>query len=201
MDIRGSVSQILNQVRVGDDQAANALWDRCFPRLVAIARRSLNGLPCHEPDAEDAAQSAFFSFWKKLSRETQLQELDRGGMWKLLATITIRKTNHQRRRTMALKRGGGTVQNESSLLSEQSGRRSLDDLMGHVPAVDFDQACEEWLLMLEEDLRPFAVLRVLGHSNEEAARLMTCSERTVERKLNLIRDIWTLELDRIENGA
>lgn len=201
IDERGSVSRMLQLIRVGDDAAAAELWRRCFPKLLAIARRSLRCLPHRQEDAEDAAQSAMISFWKKLRREDESSELDRNSMWKLLVTIAVRKTRAQLRREGAKKRGEGAVLNESELLTEYSGRRSLDDMLGTVSAGDFDVACEEWLMKLEEDLRPIAVLRVLGHANEEMAKLLKCSERTVERKLQLIRDIWTQALERLDGSV
>ena len=45
--------------------------------------------------------------------------------------------------------------------------------------------------MLPDDLRPFAVLRLMGYRNREAAEQMNCTERKVERKLNLVRDAWS----------
>ena len=54
-------------------------------------------------------------------------------------------------------------------------------------------------MMLEEGLKPYAILRVLGNSNAEIASVMEVRERTVERKLNLIRDIWTVELQKIDD--
>ncbi len=189
---------MLWQVRDGDDSAASELWQRCFPKLVAIARRSLRSLPHRHEDAEDAAQSALISFWKRLRRDDESSNLNRNSMWKLLATIAIRKTRGQLRREKAQKRGAGAVLNESELTAEFSGRRSLDDLLGTVSTSDFDLACEEWLMKLADDLRPMAVLRVLGHTNDEIAQLLGCSERTVERKLQLIRDTWSVALERLD---
>lgn len=188
---------MLHLVRVGDDDAAAELWRRCFPKLLAIARRSLRCLPHRQEDAEDAAQSAMISFWKKLRRDDS-SELDRNSMWKLLVTIATRKTRGQLRREGAQKRGAGAVLNESELMTEFSGRRTLDDVLGAVSVGDFDLACEEWLATLDDDLRPVAVLRVLGHSNQEIAVCLKCTERTVERKLRLIRDIWELALKRFD---
>ena len=38
-----------------------------------------------------------------------------------------------------------------------------------------------------------ALLRLEGHSNEEVARSLDCSLRTVERKLEVIRKRWLAE--------
>jgi DNA-directed RNA polymerase specialized sigma24 family protein len=52
------------------------------------------------------------------------------------------------------------------------------------------------LEMLDVDLRSFALLRLMGYKNREIAREFGCTERTVERKLQLVRAVWKEEIDR-----
>jgi hypothetical protein len=59
-----------------------------------------------------------------------------------------------------------------------------------IAPADFDLHCEELLLMLDEELRTIAMLRLLGHTNRDIARQLGCTERKVERKLNLVRLRW-----------
>src|SRR6476659_2727254 len=61
-DPAGSVTHFFGRLRTGDPAAAEALWERFFPRLVALARKTLVGRPQRAADADDAAQSAFASF-------------------------------------------------------------------------------------------------------------------------------------------
>jgi len=49
---------------------------------------------------------------------------------------------------------------------------------------------EELLDQLDSELREFALLRLLGFRNREIADRLGCTERKVERKLNLIRLKW-----------
>jgi DNA-directed RNA polymerase specialized sigma24 family protein len=62
-----------------------------------------------------------------------------------------------------------------------------------LPPADFDCHCEELLNRLEPQLREIAVLRMLGYRNREIATMLDCTERKVERKLNLIRLRWESE--------
>jgi DNA-directed RNA polymerase specialized sigma24 family protein len=39
-------------------------------------------------------------------------------------------------------------------------------------------------------LQEFAVLRLLGHSSAEVAQLLNCTQRKVQRKLELVRLHW-----------
>ena len=45
----------------------------------------------------------------------------------------------------------------------------------------------------DESLRVVALMKLEGFSNEEIARSLDCSVRTVERKLDLVRKRWLAE--------
>ena len=57
--------------------------------------------------------------------------------------------------------------------------------------------CEELMLKLEEEPRAFALLRLMGYKNREIAEMHDCTERKVERKLNLVRLVWQREVDAL----
>ena len=94
------------------------------------------------------------------------------------------------------------MQREASWMSGPGdpGPKGIDQALAALPSHDFDLCCEEWLLMLDEELRQYAVLRLLGHTNRDIAGIFQCTERKVERKLNLIRQIWSEALDATEDG-
>lgn len=186
----GSVTNVFRQVRAGDSQAAAQLWQRFFPRLLGLARQTLGHRAGPMVDAEDAVQSAFVSFWRSTERGDFGTELRRDDLWNLLGVVTVRKALKLARRERAQKRGGGRVQNEADLPPEGEGGFRLDDALGQVPAPDFDLVCEELLQSLAADLRPFALLRLMGYKDREVAERLECTQRKVERKLQLIRLIW-----------
>jgi DNA-directed RNA polymerase specialized sigma24 family protein len=66
----------------------------------------------------------------------------------------------------------------------------LEQLAADMKATDFDLSCEELLLQLDEELRVYAVMRLMGYRNREIAEQFDCTERKVERKLELIRLCW-----------
>ncbi|MEZ6124487.1 MAG: ECF-type sigma factor [Planctomycetaceae bacterium] len=191
----GSVSLILSQFREQSESAATTLWRRYFPRLVRVARTTLNHLPHRSDDAEDAAQSAFMAFWQQIARSGLESVVDRNSLWKLLATITIRKAQQKLRRERAQKRGGGKVTPVSQLIDSDGQPLRASRLFHQVPAHEFDLMCDELLELLPDDLRSFAVLRLFGHTNQEISEYARCSERKVERKLNLIRSYWREQSD------
>lgn len=187
-DSTGSVTQFFDQFRAGDALAAQRLWERFFPRLHALARHTLAGRRGGATDADDAVQSAFVSFWNRAREGGFASGLGRDDLWNLLGVITVRKARRHQRRELAAKRGGGKVVGEGDLQGDD-GAPGLDAVAA-APAAEVDLCAEELLQQLDDDLRPFAVLRLLGYKNREIAELHDCTERKVERKLALVRLAW-----------
>lgn len=184
----------LQEVQAGDEDALKPLCDRYFPKVVAVAKRSLGKLPPGVGDAEDAAQSALISFWQGVTAGKFEEGLDRNGLWKLLTVITTRKTYRQLERALAEKRGGGKVRQAPAGRDGES-TPGLEELVEVLPTQELDLVCKEMLESLPDDVRPFAVLRLLGYRNREVADHMGCTERKVERKLQLVRLAWQEHAD------
>lgn len=185
----GSVTQFFGQLRTGSPAAAEALWERFFPRLVALARKTLAGRPQRVADADDAVQSAFASFCLRV-KAGEYEVGNRTDLWNLLGVITANKARMQARREGAEKRGGGRVVSEGGLTRPDGNPLPLDEAVAGVVATDFDLQCADLLDRLEPELRKIAVLRLLGYRNAEIAHMHECTERRIERKLNLIRLRW-----------
>jgi DNA-directed RNA polymerase specialized sigma24 family protein len=185
------VTRFFGQLKTGDPAGAEALWERFFPRLVALARKTLAGRPQRVADADDAAQSAFASFCLRV-RAGEFAIRDRNDLWNLLGVITVNKARIQTRRELAKKRGGGRVVGEDAMTRPDGSPLRLEEA-ATMPPADFDCHCEELLNQLDPELREFAVLRLLGYKNREIAAMHDCTERKVERKLNLIRLRWESE--------
>jgi DNA-directed RNA polymerase specialized sigma24 family protein len=188
----GSVTQFFGQLRTGSPAAAEALWERFFPRLVALARKTLVGRPQRVADADDAAQSAFASFCLRV-KAGEYDVGNRTDLWNLLGVITANKARMQARREGAEKRGGGRVVGEGGLTRPDGNPLPLDEAAAGAVATDFDLQCADLLDRLEPELREIAVLRLLGYRNAEIADMHDCTERRIERKLNLIRQRWEAE--------
>ena len=180
-DLSGSVSILFRQLRAGDPAAVERLWDRFRPRLTALAEQALSGRWQQMADAEDALQSAFISFWQRAERGDFGDEMTRDDLWNVLGTITVRKALRQQRRESAQKRGGGRTREEMD----------LHESVSTADSPEFEVVCAE---MLEPDLRSYALLRLMGHKNREIADHFGCTERKVERKLQLIRAVWDQEV-------
>jgi DNA-directed RNA polymerase specialized sigma24 family protein len=191
----GSVTYCFGQLAAGRPDAAGPLWEKFFPRLTALARRTLAGRPTAVADADDAALSAFATFCRRAA-DGQLAVNDRDDLWNLLGVITVRKARRQVRNERAAKRGGGHIVGEAALVRPDGSPMPLEEAAADLPAADVDLCSEERLAALNDELRRIAVLRLLGYRNREIADLLGCTERKVERKLALIRLEW--EKDEIE---
>jgi len=115
---------------------------------------------------------------------------NRGDLWNLLGTIAAHKARQHMRRENAAKRGGGTVVGEGALRGPDGSPLPLDEVAPTADAAEVDLHCEELLGMLDPELREFALLRHFGYTNAEIAVRHRCTERRIERKMNLIRLRW-----------
>jgi DNA-directed RNA polymerase specialized sigma24 family protein len=194
----GSVTDWIRALR-GDqfDEAAHRLWERYFAQLVLLARARLRSSPRGPADEEDAALSAFDSLCRGVA-DGRFMNLDgREELWRLLATITIRKATNQYQRERSLKRGGGRVVDEGALPGVRSTEPvGLDQFISREPTPEFAalmaDECRRLFASLRDDtLRHIALLKMEGYGNDQIATRLSCGERTVERKLDLIRKRWS----------
>ncbi len=76
-------------------------------------------------------------------------------------------------------------------LNDGETARGLDEVFGSISTAECDLICTELIEQLDEDLRVVALLRLGGYQNTDIQELLQCSLRSVERRLHLIRAIWT----------
>lgn len=188
----GSVTIFFNRLKAGDDAAAVGLWTHYLPRLAGLARKTLAGRPQRAADADDAVQSAFASFCRRV-KAGDFEIADRCDLWNLLGVITTRKARAQVRHELAEKRGGGRTLAEGALVGLAGEPLQLDQAAGALEPADFDLHVVELLERLDPTLREFAVFKIMGYLNREIAERLDCTERKVERKLQLIRLAWKAE--------
>jgi DNA-directed RNA polymerase specialized sigma24 family protein len=194
-----SVSQWLDGVKAGDSRDIQRLWDRYFQRLVLLAGAKLPGHARRMFDEEDVALSAFHSFCDRVGRGQFPQLADRDDLWRLLVTITVRKVVDTVRHQTRQKRGGGHVLGESAVMDGSDADDGLARFLSREPtpedAARFADDCERLLDRLrDETLRLIALRKLEGHATEEIAAALGVSARTVDRKLRLIRAVWSEEV-------
>ncbi|MCE9554342.1 MAG: RNA polymerase subunit sigma-70 [Planctomycetes bacterium] len=208
MDDSSSISRWIAGLKEGEAEDIQRLWQRYSSRLTNLARQRLRGVSKRVADEEDIAQSVFHS----LCRGAAAGRLDkingRDDLWWLLLAITRMKVVDHIRREMAEKRGAGLVVCETELTGDSHPSQvfSLDDLIGHDPTPEFLVILEEehrrLIELLPDDrLKKIANARIEGYTNDEVASALEISKRSVERKLQLIRNRWEQEVSDVEQSS
>jgi RNA polymerase sigma factor (sigma-70 family) len=196
MSAEGSVTTWVGLLRQGNAAAAQELWQRYYTQLVEVARARLRGASRRAADEEDVALSAFHSFCQA-AVHNRFPRLDsRDDLWQVLVMLTARKACQERLRQNALKRGGQPdPAGEGGRLCPTVEERDLEEILGSEPSPELTvmlaEQFEQLLALLPDgDLRQLARMRLEEYTNAEIAARLGCSERTVERKLALIRGFW-----------
>jgi DNA-directed RNA polymerase specialized sigma24 family protein len=208
----GSVTRWLGELKAGDREAVQPLWERYFERLVRLARARLRQgrRPGAVEDEEDAALSAFNSFCAGAERGRFPNLADRDDLWKLLVVITARKAGAQVQRQGRQKRGGGRVVEASDLpaggAEGREGEGLLDRIAGAEPTPEFAaMVAEEYQRLLalldDDDLRRVALDRMEGYTTDEIAARLGVARRTVARRLDVIRRTWETESGGLTGGS
>ncbi len=185
-----SISDWIGQVRDGNDSAAYHLWDRFFNRILATARRRC--LIDVIVDEEDIAISVFSSLCLGLRNGRYCELRDRNELWRLIVVMTVRKVTSKTEYSSRKKR------DRSRLLSAGASDDSgvIENLVCSKPTpsleAEMSDQIDGWFDRLEQDeLKQIAASKLKGCTNEEIAVQIGRSLATVERKLKLIRRIWS----------
>lgn len=196
-----SVTFWLNGLKQGQNDAIQEIWQRYFQQLVHVANRKLGGASRRIADEEDVALSAFKSLCvgAAAGRFQRLEQRD--DLWQVLVAIAGRKAVDQIRRQTSQKRGAGTVRGDSVVMNlGGDAPGTFEQFMSAEPTPETVVTMEEEYSRLlsqlpDETLRSIAQLRLEGYANEEIAEQLQLSLRSVERKLGVIREVWSRELE------
>jgi RNA polymerase sigma factor (sigma-70 family) len=200
----GSVSRWFPGLKAGEEAALNQLWERYWPALVQLARQKLRGTKRLVADEEDIALDAFDSFCRGAEQGRFPNLHDRHNLWAILITVTRRKVLDELERENRKKRGGGKVQGESALVSptgsDESWAGGIEAVMDKDPTPEFAarlaEDCQRLLTKLgDSKLQSIALWKMEGYTNSEIAAKLGCVVATAERKLKMIRNIWSKEVE------
>jgi RNA polymerase sigma factor (sigma-70 family) len=191
VSVNNSVTQWIATLRNGDQVAASKLWEFLYYRMRGLAQ-SVSYTNPRSYDEDDIANSAIAKLFTSL-QNGRFTELDgRDSLWKLAAVITLNKAKNLARSENTARRGAGfiLVKKEVDELIDLSGPEQD-------PAVIYmmEEECAKLLGKLQrEDVKMVALLKIEGFTNEEIADQLGCTRRSVQRRLNLIREAWSQTL-------
>jgi DNA-directed RNA polymerase specialized sigma24 family protein len=185
----GSITGLIHGMRLGDEVAAERIWQRYSTRLAALARKRLPVWLRSVVDGDDVANRAMEDVIVG-SRAGRFPKLhDRDDLWGLLAWITVCKAIAEVERETSQKRPPPrqAVPLDESLIA---GDCSPDLYV--MAAEQFDHLLE-LLRVKDEGLKAIALWKFEGYTDREIARRIGCARSRVARKLELIRMIWEAE--------
>ena len=195
--VNGDVTVWLGELADGNDRAAANIYERYFEQISNLARRRISPAYRRVADEEDVAQSVMHSLFDGIANGRFPELSSRENLWRLLVVMTARKAINVVEKQKALKRGGGAVRGESVLNNSNSqSNPGFDHFESPTNAPDFVAQLEEESKrqldrLPDETLRRIARLKMEGYTNDEIAEQLETSTRTVERKLQRIREVWS----------
>ncbi len=178
---------LVQRVRRGDEQAAGELFDRYVERLFALARSRFSAKLARRLDPEDVVQSVFRTFFRH-TQDGRYEFHQAGDLWRLLAAITVNKVRRQVKRHTAGKR---TTDAEKSFGGQESLFGLPPEAVAREPSPD--EACalieelDQVVGRLPELYRRIVDFRLQGRPVEEIAQQVGCSERTVHRASEVLK--------------
>jgi RNA polymerase sigma factor (sigma-70 family) len=179
------------------NRAAQLIWGRYFPDLLELARNNLSRKIHPRVDEEDVLQSMYKSFCLRQQRG-DYELAGRDDLWKLLVTITLNKVRNVARDQRRSIRDPDREQSISGDEDGDSRRWALEQMEAAGPspaeAAVLNEALEHRLDALIDpkrpELRQIALWRLEGYTDREIADKLGCVVRTVERKVELIKEKW-----------
>lgn len=189
--VKSDVDHMLEQLRNGDSQAADELFERFAGQLCRLVRAKLGWRYQRKFDPDDIAQSVFKSFLG-IQAKQNLSFANWDALWGLLSLIAVRKCGH---RVDYLRTACRDVGREHSVvMNREDAERSREDLqaLSREPspsqAAMLSEAIKDLLTPLDERDRAIATLALQGYTTDEISLRVARSRRTVQRVLERIRE-------------
>ena len=190
MDPEQSVTRMIANLKTGDEEAAQAIWEGLFNQVCGLANRRLGEASRRVQDEEDIALSAMNALCVG-AREGKFRQLEnRDDLWQLLCMLTARKAVLRWQKQRAKPEVGESILG----VGPDEERATLDQFVQGKPDVGYldtlSATSSDLLAGLDDRLRQVALLKLRGYSNQEIADDLGRSVKSVERYLHSIRQKW-----------
>ena len=176
----------------GNNSAYAEFWRLYGERLRAVAHSRLPLLLQNRLEAADVVQSACRSFFRRATGG-ELKLSDSESLWRLLCAMTLNKARMQIRFHSRKRRSPKRELPLESPGEESSGFDGIQPAAAAAsPAemVIFTDQLELLMSSLDAEERQMVELKLQDYSSAEIASQLGCSDRTVRRLLQRIRDRW-----------
>lgn len=174
---------LVRGLKAGEAGAVRTFWNEYGPMLHEVADRRLAAVLRRRVGAEDVVQSVCRTFLRRVQGgELVLEDAER--LWHLLCAIAVAKTREQARYHGRDKRN---VHAQIGLEPAEVG----EELVAAMPSPEsaaIAAQIEEAIQGLDEEERQIVLLKIADLTNEEIAEKLGCSERTVRRLIQKVRE-------------
>lgn len=194
----GSITGWIIQLQQHEDsQATTEIWQHFSARVLRLARAKLQNRGLVIADEEDVACVVFRSLFSGIAKGRFPSLKDRNDLWALLIRMTERKAvdliRHEgRQKRPAIRSRGDQQLHMNSSIVVWSLAQIADERPDPIDEMMLVEECSLLLMRLEDPvLISIAQLKLAGQTNREISSMLCRPLRTVERKLALIRSIWS----------
>ena len=180
------LSRLLDDARLGFDDAAATIHQEFVDKLIRLANRRINQRFRSKIGPDEVVQSVFASFF----RRNRNGEFECDG-WDDLRVLLIKITVHKcinKTKTFATAKRDVTLEHFDP--GDWSSFFGADDQPTVEELAIFNESLDELFDRLSPQLQQIVTYRLRGMSNFEISEMISCSERTVYRSLNRIREIF-----------
>lgn len=180
----GSISQMLSDLKEGDQAALGKLHRRCWPDIVRRAAARL-GRTLQDGDEEDIAQDALLEFHLSFQAGRIPRLENRHHFLAFLTTVVAHQAVNRVKRQLTERRGGGHVTSLTpleSLVADDKGAALREQLTR--------ECYEHYVERLPPEWRQLAELSLANLTHDQIAAELGCVRRTVIRKLERLHDLW-----------
>lgn len=188
-----SVTRVLSDLKEGDQEAAEQIWERFFHRVCGLARKKLGDARKRVADEEDIAQSAMHALYDGIQKDRFRKLENRDDLWQLLVMLTSRKAALVWRKQTRRKESGESVFAGGDDTVAGGIARVVDQTPNDAYVDQLCDACDDLVSKLDPKLQQVAAYKLQGYTNEEIGDLMERSVKSVERYLKMIRYEWSKE--------
>ena len=173
---------LLRRFRLGQQDAATALYVRYAKRLRNLARANCSPGLAHRVEADDIVQSVFRTFFRKAA--VGLYDVPPGEeLWRLFLVITLNKIRVQGHFHRAAKRDLRLAAGNAALEQSEATKAGQDEFA----LTELEMVIEGILESLPSIHKQVVELRIAGYEVSEIAKTISRSRRTVERILQAFR--------------
>lgn len=170
-------------LKAGEAGAVRTFWNEYGTLLHEVAERRLAAALRRRVGAEDVVQSVCRTFLRRVQGgELVLEDAER--LWHLLCAIAVAKTREQARFHGRDKRN---VHAQVGLEPADGG----EELVAAIPSPEsaaIAAQIEEAIEQLDDEERQIVLLKIADLTNDEIAEKLGCSERTVRRLIQKVRE-------------